>query len=267
MYEHIGVTLENQIFEIQLKREDKRNALNWEMMEEIGRAIDEAEKAYNEGEARVLFLTASGRAFSSGIDLQDFQAYIERYGEKWADNLFPITRILQDIHNKIEHCSLPTICIMQGYCLGMAFEMALACDIRIAANRTKFSLPETRLGIVPDVGGTVRLVKLVGPARAKELIMTGRNFDTTIAESWGIINYAVPKAELMDKAHALAEELKLSAPMAVNYAKRIVNDIMDNQRGLQVEAWAQAQLFRTEDFNKGVEAMLTKQYPIEWKGK
>jgi enoyl-CoA hydratase/carnithine racemase len=113
----------------------------------------------------------------------------------------------------------------------------------------------------------VRLMNLVGPARAKELILTGRNFDTDLAERWGILNYAVEKDALMDKANELAEELILSAPLAVSYGKRIINHIMDNQRGLNVEAWAQAALFRTEDFMNGVQAMMTKTYPVDWKGR
>lgn len=266
-YNFIRVEESDKRFEIILNRPDKRNALNRAMMEEIDRALDEAERAYNDGRARVLLLWAEGRAFSSGIDLSGFTDYNESFGEKWRDNLFPVTRLLQNIHTKLEDCSLPSICLMHGYCLGMAFEMALACDFRIAVHRTKMSLPETRLGIVPDVGGTVRLVKLVGPSRAKELILTGRNFDTDLAERWGIVNYVVDKEDLMSKAHELADELILSAPLAVSYGKRIINHMMDYQTGLNIEAWAQASLFRSEDFMRGVEAMLTKNYPVEWKGK
>jgi enoyl-CoA hydratase/carnithine racemase len=178
-----------------------------------------------------------------------------------------VTALLQNIHTKLERHSLPSICVMHGYCLGMGFELALACDFRIIAERTKIGLPETRLGIVPDVGGTVRLVKLVGPSRAKEIILTGSNIDLDRAEAWGIVNYVVPKDELEAKWQELAQELILSAPMAVNYGKRVINDIVDTQRGLNVEAWAQAALFRSEDFMAGVQAMLTKTYPVEWKGK
>ncbi|MDQ7025656.1 MAG: enoyl-CoA hydratase/isomerase family protein [Anaerolineae bacterium] len=267
MVDFILKELENQIFHIVLNRVDKRNALNQAFMAEIDCALDEAEKAYNRGEARVLFIRAEGRAFSSGIDLMDFDTYIEKFGEEWRNNLFATTQLLQNILTKIERSSLPSICLMHGYCLGMGLEMALACDFRIVAERTKLSLPETRLGLVPDVGGTVRLVKLIGPSRAKEVILTGGNIAPEKAERWGMVNYVVPKAELMNKANELAEELKLSAPLAVNYGKRVINDIMDMQRGLHIEAWAQAALFRSEDFTNGVQAMVTKNYPVEWKGK
>jgi enoyl-CoA hydratase/carnithine racemase len=267
MYQFILTEIDNQIFHLILNREDKRNALHQPMMEEIDHALDEAEKAYNNGEARVLFLRSEGRAFSSGIDLTGFDGYIELFGEAWQQNLFGVTRLLQNILTKIERSSLPSICLMHGYCLGMGLEMALACDFRIVAERTKLSLPETRLGIVPDVGGTVRLVKLIGPSRAKEVILTGGNVDLDKAEKWGMVNYVVPREALLDKANELAQELKLSAPLAVNYAKRVINDIADVQRGLHIEAWAQAALFRSEDFVNGVQAILTKTYPVEWKGK
>lgn len=267
MVDNILTRQDNQIFEIILNRADKRNALNRATMEEIDAALDIAEKAYNQGEARVLILRAEGRAFSSGIDLSDLDGYVELYGEEWRQNLFATTALLQNILTKLERHSLPSIAALHGYCLGMGLELALACDFRFVAERTKISLPETRLGIVPDVGGTVRLVKLIGPSRAKEVILTGSTIDLDKAEQWGMVNYVYPKEELLDKVHEFAQELILSAPMAVNYGKRVINDIADIQRGLNTEAWAQAALFRTEDFLAGVQAMLTKTYPVEWKGK
>ena len=267
MPEYILVQQREQIFEIILNRPDKRNAMNWAMLDEIKAALEDAERAFNAGQARVIFIRAEGRVFSSGIDLEGFMNNSNPYGENWRDNLFPTTAGLQAVMNHIENHTLPTICVMHGYCLGLGLEMALACDFRIAAERTKLSLPESRLGMIPDVGGTTRLVKLVGPSRAKELIMTGRNFDTDLAERWGILNYVVPKDELMAKAEELAQEIILSAPLAVSYTKRVINDMMENARSLQIEAWAQAQLLRTNDFENGVKAMLTKTYPVEWEGK
>ncbi len=267
MYEFIKTELENKIFHIILNRTAERNAVNLPMVQEIGQALDQAEKEFNQGNARVLFIRADGRVFSQGIDLTALDDYVELFGEQWRENLFATTRLLQDVLTKIERSSLPSICLLHGYCIGTGFEIALACDFRIVAERTRISLPETRLGIVPDVGGTVRLVNLIGSSRAKEVILTGRTIDLKQTEEWGMINYIVPKDDLMAKAEELAEELKLSAPMAVNYGKRIINDIVDVQRGLNIEAWAQAALFRSEDFQTGVEAMQTKNYPVEWQGK
>lgn len=266
-YETILTSHRDAIFEIVLNREDKRNAMSFQMVREIGDALDAAERAFNDGTARVLFFRASGNAFSSGIDLNGFMNEDPQYGPRWRDNLFATTAALQNVMNKIENSSLVTFCLMHGYALGLAMEMSLACDVRIIAERTKYGLPETRLGMIPDVGGTTRLFKLVGPARAKEIIMTGRMIDLTQAEQWGIVNYVVPKDELLKKAEELAAEICLSAPLAVSYTKRVINAMTDNARDLQWEAWAQAQLLRTEDFMAGVTALMTKQYPVEWKGR
>lgn len=257
---------EGAVFEVILNRADKRNAMNDEMMMALSLAFDEAEREFNHG-ARVVIIRAEGRAFSSGIDLTQFASLGDEFGENWRSNLFPFTAKYQAVFNKIENCSMPVICVMHGYCLGMAFEMALACDFRIVADRTKLGLPETRLGIIPDVGGTVRLMKLVGPSRAKDIIMTGRNLDVDQAYNWGIVNYVYPKDELDEKVAEFVAELCASSPLAVSYTKRVINDITDNARGLQVEAWAQAQLFRTQDFMNAVDAMLNKTYPIDWEGK
>lgn len=254
------------IFEVILNRADKRNAMNDDMMEALSRAFDQAEREFNDG-ARVVIIRAEGRVFSSGIDLTQFASLGEQFGEKWRDNLFPFTAKYQAVFNKIENCSMPVICVMHGYCLGMAFEMALACDFRIAVERTKLGLPESRLGIIPDVGGTVRLVKLVGPSRAKDVIMTGRNLDLGQAHDWGIVNYVYAKDEIEEKVAEFVAELVASSPLAVSYTKRVINNIMNNSQGLQIEAWAQAQLFCTDDFMNAVRAMLDKSYPIDWEGK
>lgn len=250
------------VFEVVLNRPDKRNAINDAMMDAISEAFDCAESEFNAG-ARVVIVRAAGRVFSSGIDLSQFQAL----DEGLRRNLFPFTARYQAVLNKIERSSLPVICVMQGYCLGMALELALACDFRIATARAKLALPEARLGIIPDVGGTVRLVNLVGPARAKDLILTGRNIDAGQALEWGLLDAVYSKEELDAGLAELVANLSASAPLAVSYAKRAINDICDHARGLQIEAWAQAQLFRTDDFRKAVGAMIDKSYPIDWEGK
>jgi enoyl-CoA hydratase/carnithine racemase len=253
----------DHLVEIILNRVEKRNAIHWSMMLELEVAIDAAAKTPG---ARAILIRGEGSGFSAGIDLTGFADMVEIYGENWRDNLFPITAAYQSIVNKFERCGLPTIALLHGYCLGLGFELALACDFRIAAEGTRIGLPESRLGIIPDVGGTTRLTHLVGPSRAKELIMTGRNIDLSMAERWGIVNYVVAPADLLPKAEALAAELAQAAPLAVSYAKKVIDGLLDVDRGLQLEAWAQSHLMRTQDFEIGAQAMLTKQMP-EWKGK
>jgi len=251
------------IFEIILNRPEKRNALTWSMMMELDAAISDAQKV--EG-IRVVIIRGEGNGFSAGIDVTSFADSSAHFGENWRDNLFPLTAAYQSVTNKIAACSLPTIALLHGYCLGLGFEIALACDFRIAAVGTKIGLPEARLGIIPDVGGTTRLTRLVGVARAKEYVMTGKNFDLDDAERWSILNAVVPAEELHSKGDLLVAELVQAAPLAVSYAKRVIDGMGDVERGLQLEGWAQNQLIRTQDFESGIEAMLTKQTP-QWKGK
>ncbi|MCY3799365.1 MAG: enoyl-CoA hydratase/isomerase family protein [Chloroflexi bacterium] len=262
MSEQILARRDSLVFEVTLNRPNERNAISDEMMNALADAFDRAEREFHDG-ARVVLLRGAGRAFSSGIDLNQFQTL----EEDLRNNLFPYTARYQAILNKIERCSLPVVCILQGYCLGLALEMALACDFRIAAERTKLGLPEARLGIIPDVGGAVRLIKLIGPSRAKDLILTGRTIDLPQALDWGLVNAVLPKAELEQGVSEFVEALAASAPLAVSYGKRVINDIIDNAAGLQLEAWAQAQLFRTKDFQNAIRAMMDKTYPIDWEGK
>jgi 3-hydroxypropionyl-coenzyme A dehydratase len=127
-------------------------------------------------------------------------------------------------------------------------------------------LPETRLGIVPDVGGTTRLTRLIGPGRAKELIFTGRQFDAAFAADWGIVNHVVPAGELMETGERLSGEIQEAAPLAVGMAKRIIDGLADLDRGLALEGWAQSQLFVTEDFGEAVQSFIERRPPV-FKGK
>lgn len=252
-----------QLFEIILNRPERRNAIDWSMLQALGAAIDRAEQT---SEVRAILIRAEGAAFSVGLDLTGLQSIIEQFGERWRENLFPVTTAMQHILNRVENCSLPTIALLHGYCLGLGMELALACDFRIAADGARLGLPETRLGLIPDVGGTTRLTRLIGAGRAKELIMTGKQIDTALADRWGIVNHVVPAADLLAKGESLAAELAEAAPLAVSYAKRVINELGDVQRGLNAESWAQSVLMRSQDFEIGAAAVLTKQKP-EWTGK
>lgn len=262
MSELIVTRRRGPIFEVILNRADKRNAINDEMMNAMSAALDRAEAEFSAG-ARAVVIRAEGRVFSSGIDLSQFQAM----SDEWRGNLFPLTARYQAVFNKIENCSLPVICVIQGYCLGLALELALACDFRIAAERAKLGLPESRLGIIPDVGGVTRLVKLIGPARAKQMIMIGGPVTAQQARDWGLVSDVFPKDALESGLADYVDALCAAAPLAVSYAKRVINNMMEHSRGLQLEAWAQAQLFRTEDFSNAVQAMIDKKYPIDWQAK
>jgi enoyl-CoA hydratase/carnithine racemase len=259
---HILTHTRLPLIEIVLNRGERRNAIDWPMLEALGAAIDQAEQTPG---ARAILIRAEGPCFSVGLDLTGLQSVIEQFGERWRENLFPVTAAMQHILNRVESCSLPTIALLHRYCLGLGLELALACDFRIAAEGTRLGLPESRLGLIPDVGGTTRLTRLVGAGRAKELIMTGRQIEAAQAEAWGILNAVAPADDLLAKGEALAAELAEAAPLAVSYAKRVINELTDVQRGLQAEAWAQSVLMRSKDFEIGAAALLSKQ-KATWTG-
>jgi enoyl-CoA hydratase/carnithine racemase len=250
------------IFEILLNRPEKRNAISLELYDALGGAIDEAGRADG---VRAVLIRGQGKVFSSGIDLSAFLMFGDKYGPRWQQKMRNITADFQAVLNRLEQLELPTIVLLHGYCLGLAMELALACDIRIAAEGTILGLPETRLGIIPDVGGTTRLTRLLGPGRAKELIFTGRQIDAAAAEQWGIVNHVVPAESLMAKGEELAAEIEAAAPLAVGMAKRVIDGLSDLDRGLTLEAWAQSQLIGSDDFSEAIQAFMTKR-PPEFKG-
>jgi enoyl-CoA hydratase/carnithine racemase len=259
----VNLVERGSIIELVLNRAEKRNAMHWEMME----ALDEAISAVPQySEARAVLVRGEGAGFSAGIDLMGFPEMAAKFGEAWRQNMFPVTAAYQAVLNKFERCPLPVIALLHGFCLGLGFELALACDMRIAAEGTKIGLPETRVGLTPDVGGTTRLCRLIGVGRAKEYILTGKHIPLDSAERWGIVNYVVPHDQLMTKGEELVGELAQAAPLAVRYSKQVINQLSDVERGLQLEGWAQSHLMATQDVEIGAQAMLTKQ-PAQWKGK
>ena len=242
-------------FEIVLNRPEKRNAINAEMFRQFDEAVTRANRTPG---LRAVLIRGAGESFSAGIDVSTLLGLAESHGPHWQQRMRSITDEFQGVLNRLERLELPTIALLHGHCLGLALELALACDLRLAAEGTALGLPETLLGIIPDVGGTTRLTRLVGPARAKELIFTGRRMDAAQAERWGIINGVVPRAELAAAGDALAAEIAAAAPLAVGMAKRVIDGLADMDRGLMLEGWAQSQLFGTQDFLEGAQAFMTR---------
>jgi enoyl-CoA hydratase/carnithine racemase len=258
MTDLIKTEIRGPILEIVLNRPEKRNAINNELYQAFDAAVNEANKL---SDLRAVLIRGEGKVFSAGIDYSDFLRLPEAYGPDWQRRMRKITDDFQRVLTNLERLELPTIALLHGYCLGLAMELALACDIRIAADGTKLGLPETLLGMIPDVGGTTRLVRLIGPGKAKELIFTGRQIDAGQAENWGIVNHVVPQEELLAAGENLAEEINQAAPLAVGMAKRVIDGLADIDRGLMLEGWAQSQLFATEDFMEGVQAKMMQRKP------
>ncbi|MCP5098870.1 MAG: enoyl-CoA hydratase/isomerase family protein, partial [Chloroflexi bacterium] len=170
MSELVLTNHEGSVFEIVLNRPDKRNAINMPLYKGVETAVSTVNRTPG---VRTVIIRGTGSVFSAGIDVSSLLGLATEYGTHWQQRMRAITDDFQRVLTSLERLEVPTIALLHGYCLGLAMELALACDIRIAAEGTKMGLPETRLGIIPDVGGTTRLTRLVGPARAKELIFTG----------------------------------------------------------------------------------------------
>lgn len=264
----VTVNQRGHILDVTLNRPEKRNALSHGVLTALDAAFDEVERLATADPAglRAVILRGEGPSFCAGIDLTGFEEISGVFGEKWRENLFSMTARYQQILNKVETSSLPVIGLLHGVCIGFGLELALACDFRIAAEGTRLQLPESRLGIIPDVGGTSRLVRAIGQPRAKEYIMTGKPFDVADAERWGLVNRVVAADQLQTAGDSLAAELAQAAPLAVRFAKKVIDGTSDLQRGLTLEAWAQSVLMHSEDFSRGAMAALTKQAP-DWTGK
>lgn len=258
----IDVRATGPVVEIVLTNPDKRNAISWEASQELLAAVDAAARR---PDARVVVLRGEGPVFSAGIDLGDLMALPSRYGDNWLRQMRTITDDWQRLTTRLERLELPTIAVMHGAALGLALEIALACDFRIAVQGTRLGLPETRLGIIPDVGGTTRMTRILGPARAKELILTGKTIKADEAAALGLITHACATADLDATVDALVQELLLAAPLAIGMAKRVIDGLADVERGLLLEGWAQSQLIRTSDFTAGVQAAIERR-AAEFKG-
>ena len=170
---------------------------------------------------------------------------------------------LQDALNTLEATEVPVIGALHGQVLGLGLELALAFDLRVASDDCLLAIPEARVGLVADVGGTTRLSRLIGPGRAKDMLMTARNVPATEAQQWGLVNRVVPAAEVLPTAIALAGEIMKNAPLAVGLAKLIVDqgDGLPRSAQMAIERWAQSQLITTDDVGEAFRSFLEKRPP------
>lgn len=261
-YQTILLQKEGQIAYVILNRPEKLNAVNYSMLIELGAAMDEINEM---ADVRVVILKGSGRAFCSGTDLQSL-------GDSGTDRSRPgyryhLTR-MQESYSRIERLEKPVIAQIHGYALGAGMELILACDFRLAAADARFSLPEVRYGIVPDLGGCQRLVRLVGLSKAKEMVMMGRTIDGAEAERIGLLNKAVRPENLDQVVRGWTEELLALPPLPVGLGKRAVDKSLDTDilSSLDANAQIQSMLLTSEDFTEGVRAKLEKRQPA-FKGK
>ena len=259
-YQDIIVTREESVAIITINRPKALNALSHATMVEISAAVDEL--GSDQSVRCVIFTGAGEKAFVAGADINELRA-LQSAGEA-AD----FAAWGQCILFKIENLPKPVIAAINGYALGGGCELAMACDIRIAADSAKLGQPEINLGILPGYGGTQRLPRLVGKGRAKWLVLTGEQI--TAQEAWriGLVDFVVPAAELMNAAKDLARRLASKPALAVAWAKRCIN--VGSETDLVTACAYEASQFglvcSTEDRVEGTSAFLERR-PAQFKGK
>jgi len=259
-YQFILYEVSESIATITVNRPEVRNALTQALMEELADAINQADE---DTEVRALILTGAGeKAFVGGADINEVGA------RTTLTELGPKSRTRRSVYTKLEHLSKPSIAAVNGFALGGGCEMALACTLRIAADTARFGQPEINLGIIPGLGGTQRLVRLVGKGNAMEMILTGDLIRADHALRIGLVNRVVPADQLMAEARGLAGKLAAKAPLALRAAKDAVD--YGAEMSLEVALEFENRLFAivsgSEDRAEGVTAFLEKRQP-EWKGR
>lgn len=251
--EYIRLTVEGPIAVVTIHRPACRNALNSQVYREIIAALQDVR---DRDDVRVVLLTGAGdKAFAAGADIAQMVQESPQSGRR-------LSALCHEAAELLETMRQVTIAAVNGYALG-GCELTLACDLRIASDRAKFGLPEVTLGIIPGGGGTQRLPRLIGVARAKELIFTGGVIDAKEADRIGLVNRVVPHDDLMDTCRSLAKTIAQNAGYAVSLAKEAINASGDTdlKNGLRREADLLGLAFATHDKQEGMTAFLERRKP------
>ncbi|CAF0841687.1 unnamed protein product [Adineta steineri] len=247
------------VFEIALNRAERRNALGKQLLSQLDATLDSIKD--NNAIRCVLFRSMVPNVFCAGADLKERLTMPQ-------EEVGPFVSKIKEIFSKIFGLSVPTIVALDGLALGGGLELALACDIRIAAHTAKLGLTETKLGIIPGAGGTQRLPRLIGVAKAKELIYTGRILDGQQAYEFRLVNEVVKQNAQSDAAYQrsleIAREIAQQGPLAVRMAKQAINkgSEVDLQTGLDVEEGCYDTVLTSEDRIEGLKAFQEKRKPI-----
>ncbi|MDL5361575.1 3-hydroxyacyl-CoA dehydrogenase/enoyl-CoA hydratase family protein [Halalkalicoccus sp. NIPERK01] len=251
-YVTISTTLEGGLLEITLDRPERLNALSREMADEIVHALEDADL---DAVRAVTFEGAGDRAFCAGADITGFSG------------IEPHEKEVTPVHRVVAEFPRPTLAKIEGYCLGGGFELALACDLRIATDGSTFGFPEIDLGLIPGGGGTQRAIRMLPDARAKELVFRGNHIDAERAAEWGLINRAVSEGEFETTVEEFVSDLVEGPPIALRKAKRVMNRGRDGdmEAGLEMESQAFGILLGTEDVAEGTAAFSENREP-EFRG-
>ena len=255
-YQNIVVETQGRVGIIRLNRPQALNALNRALIAELIQAIDGFEAADNIG---CLLIAGNEKAFAAGADIKEMadKSFIEAYLGNFCADWDRAARIRK-----------PIVAAVAGFALGGGCELAMQCDLIICADNAKFGQPEIKLGVIPGIGGTQRLARAVGKAKAMDMILTGRMMDAAEAERSGLVARVVPAASLMDEAMKLADIIANMSLPSVLAGKEAVNRAFENglSEGVVFERRIFHSLFATEDQKEGMKAFVEKR-PAKWKNK
>ncbi|OGN95192.1 MAG: hypothetical protein A2Z75_02280 [Chloroflexi bacterium RBG_13_50_10] len=253
----VSFEVQDKVATITLNRPEVRNAVNGEVLEGLKEA---AEQILSQPEIRAAIITGAGdRAFSAGLDLKAATTSGEGMVlTHAARSEFEALQMGGQIYIALETLPVPVIAAINGYCLGIGFELALVCDMRLASETAIFSIPEVQLGTIPDFGGTQRLTKLVGAGKAKELIFTGRRIDAAEALRIGLVQHVYPLNILMEEARKLAQEIAAIAPPLIQGAKRAINVAMSYPLDIGLSYEAITAVSTRQNIREGAASLLEK---------
>jgi methylglutaconyl-CoA hydratase len=255
----VVLTKESGIFLLTLNRPDSMNSLSFSMLLELRSAVEEVEF---DAEARCLIITGAGdRAFCSGADLKERAGMSEGEVRRYIHTI-------RTVFAQVENLPLPVIAAVNGVALGGGTELALASDLRVVSDRATLGLTETSLAIIPGAGGTQRLPRIVGKAKAKELIFLARRIGAAEAFAIGLANWVVPHESLLSEARATAQSIAANGPVALRAAKRAVDRgmEMDLASAMVFESTCYELTIPTEDRREGLTAFREKRKPV-YKGR
>src|SRR6516162_8585366 len=250
-HQHIIVETAGRVGVIRLNRPNALNALNTAMIAEIAAAVDAFEADANIG---CMVVTGSDKAFAAGADIKEMatKTYMEAFMDNFAAGW-----------DRLAHARKPVVAAVAGFALGGGCELAMQCDLIIAADNAKFGQPEIKLGVIPGIGGTQRLTRAIGKAKAMDLILTGRMMDAQEAERAGLVARVVPLQNLLDEAIKVATTIAAMSLPSVLAAKEAVNRAFETSlaEGVRFERRVFHSLFATHDQKEGMAAFIEKRPP------
>lgn len=254
MPQNLKLEKRDGITTIELDRPQKKNSLNAEMRHELELCLKELA---NDRGVRVVVITGGAEIFCAGADISEIE------GTSSAEQAYQHAREFQTLFDQLENLPQPTVAAVSGYALGGGCELALACDFRFASETARFGLPEIKIGAFPGGGGTQRLPRAIGAAKAKEMILLGDPINAEQALAAGLVLKVVPKDKLMAEAQSLAARLAALPRLALQASKMLINKSqeIDLATGLEFEARTFGGIADTHDLAEGTKAFMEKRKP------